>query len=285
MHAAGMDIGGWRRLERHSYRLGLRWLVGGRCHRWAGYRVGLCRLLIPLDPWRFWELGRITDEPFAGANLDVSSPKLLPSLLRREGRGSWIAIDLFADEIANWRWVDPDLDLRIDDARGLGFEDGTFDGCLCVSAIEHIPDDGDTEAMAAMWRVLRPNGTLHLTTVIANSHRNEMIDHKLYGDASEQIGEQVFYSRYYDDETLDERVLGLPWEVETCERVRQADRKIEATFYRFAPWTYPFGFVLRWLCPSNFAFIDSSARLADDEYGVVYLKLRKPNTDDARVAE
>ena len=98
------------------------------------------------------------------------------------------------------------------------------------------------------------------------------VGHKLYGDASAQVGEDIFFSRYYDDETLDERVLGGPWEIEACERVRQLDRKIEATFYRFAPWTYPFGFALRWLCPTNFAFINSAKELADDEYGVIYLE-------------
>ena len=139
--------------------------------------------------------------------------------------------------------------------------------------------------MTEMWRVLRPNGTLYLTTVIANSHRDEFVGHKLYGDASAQVGEDIFFSRYYDDETLDERVLGGPWEIEACERVRQVDRTTEATLYRFAPWTYPFGFVLRWLCPTNFAFIDSAKELADDEYGVIYLKLRKPNVGDAGVVQ
>jgi len=189
------DIAGWRRLCRHSYRLGFRWLATGWRSRWAAPRIGLCRILIPLDPWRYWELGRIVDEPFAGRNLDVSSPKLLPSLLRREGRGSWIAVDLFADEIANWRHIDPELDLRVEDARQLGFTDESFDGCVCVSVVEHIPGDGDQAAMREMWRVLRPGAVLHLTTMLAKSHRNEMIDHRQYGDATVAIGGEFFYSR------------------------------------------------------------------------------------------
>lgn len=270
------DIQGWRRLCRHSYRLGLRWLVGGWRSHWAAPRIGLCRLLIPLDPWRYWELGRIVDEPFGGRNLDVSSPKLLPSLLRREGRGSWIAVDLFADEIARWRYVDPDLDLRVEDARQLSFADESFDGVICISVIEHIPGNGDSAAMREIWRVLRPGAVLHLTTMLAKSHHDEMIAHRQYGDATVAVGDDYFFSRYYDDESLAARLLELPWEVEVAERARQLNRNIEARFYRYAPWTYPFGNALRWVCPRNFALISGTDQLADDEPGVIYLQMRKP---------
>jgi SAM-dependent methyltransferase len=243
--------------------------------------VGVSRLLVPLDPWRFWELGKIADEPFAGRNLDVSSPKLLPSLLRREGRGSWVAVDLFAAEIASWRLVDPDLDLRIEDARSLSFDDASFDGCICVSVIEHIPDDGGARAMAEIWRVLRPGGVLHLTVPVANPPRDVMIDREVYGEASARVGEQVFYARYYGDADLDARLLQLPWEVETREYVRQVHPGIEATFHKLAPWLYPFGFILRWLCPRNFQLMASPAVLHENEDGVVYLKLRKPLDADS----
>ncbi len=283
--ASGVARAGWRRLWRHSYRLGAHWLRGGWRHRWGGARVGLCRLLVPLDPWRFWELGRIVDEPFAGRNLDVSSPKLLPSLLRREGRGSWIAVDLFATEIESWRLVDPDLDLRIEDARTLSFDDASFDGCICVSVIEHIPDEGDTRAMGEIWRVLRPGGVLHLTTTVANPPRDEMIDREVYGDASARVGDEVFYSRYYGDAELDARLLTLAWEIEAREYVRQIHPGIEARFHKWAPWSYPFGVVLRWLCPRNFQLMASPAVLHENEDGVVYLKLRKPREAGANPGE
>ena len=60
--------------------------------------AGVYRLLVPLEPWRYYELGRVASEPFAGDCLDVSSPKLLASLLQREGRGRWTAVDLLPDE-------------------------------------------------------------------------------------------------------------------------------------------------------------------------------------------
>jgi SAM-dependent methyltransferase len=266
----------WRRLWRHSYRLGARWLLTGRRHRWRGARVGICRLLVPLDPWRFWELGRIAGEDFRGRNLDVSSPKLLPSLLRAEGRGEWVAVDLFADEVESWRAVDPELDLRVEDARSLSFADGAFDGCVCVSVIEHIAGDGDATAMAEIWRVLRPGGVLHLTVPVAQPHRDVMIDRQVYGEASARVGDQVFFARYYGEAELDRRLLGLPWEVLAREYVRQADTRIESRFHALAPWSYPLGFTLRWLCPGNFRAMAGPGELGPDEHGVVYLKLRKP---------
>ncbi len=84
----------WRRLAAHSERLGAEWvrrgLAGGG---WAHPRAGLYRMLVPLEPWRFYELARVAAEPFHGDCLDVSSPKLLASTLAREGRG------------AGWRWT------------------------------------------------------------------------------------------------------------------------------------------------------------------------------------
>ena len=32
----------------------------------------MARLLVPLDPWRYYEMGRIADEPFDGLNLDLA---------------------------------------------------------------------------------------------------------------------------------------------------------------------------------------------------------------------
>jgi SAM-dependent methyltransferase len=238
--------------------------------------VGVCRLLVPLDPWRFWELGRIADEPHAGRNLDVSSPKLLPSLLRAEGRGQWVAVDLFAREVDDWRRVDPDLDLRVEDARSLSFAEGTFDGCVCVSVIEHIADEGDAEAMSEIWRVLRPGGALHLTVPVASPHTDVYIDERVYGEASAARGGRVFFARYYGEEELERRLLGLPWEVEAREYVRQADPRVEERFHRLAPWSYPLGFTLRWLCPGNFRAMAGPAELPPGRHGVVYLRLRKP---------
>lgn len=235
------------------------------------------RALVPLDPWRFYELGHLVDALVEGRWLDISSPKLLPSLYRHEDRGEWVCTDLFSAEIDAWRVLDPDLDLRIEDARSLSFPDGSFDGCLCISVIEHVPGEGDARAMAEMWRVLKPGGIVRLTTNIARRPRIVTINRAIYGEASERTGDgAVFFERHYDDADLTRRLLGLPWEVVRRDRVRQVNPRIEAGYHRLAPASYLVGNALPLVCASNFARIDSTDDLADGEMGVVSLELKKP---------
>ena len=206
--------GRWRPLVAHSYRLGAAWAArGARGGGWPSGRAGVYRLLVPLEPWRYYELGRVASEPFAGDCLDVSSPKLLASLLQREGRGRWTAVNLLPDEVARWRDLDPALDLRVEDARALSFAAGSFDAVACVSVIEHVEGDGDAAAMAEMWRVLRPGGVLHLTTNVAARAHDVLVDRPVYGGAS-AAGGRHFFERRYSAASLRERLLGLPWEVE-----------------------------------------------------------------------
>ncbi len=47
------------------------------------------------------------------------------------------------------------------DGTGLPFPDATFDRIICAEVLEHIPDDG--AALAELWRVLRPGGTMAAT--------------------------------------------------------------------------------------------------------------------------
>jgi SAM-dependent methyltransferase len=277
----GPELGherGWPRLWRHSYRVGARWLVSGARRGWPQRRAGLNRLLVPLDPWRYWELGVLAGLPYAGRWLDVSSPKLLPSLLSSEGRGEWVCVDLFSAEIDAWRELDPSLHLGIEDARALSFPDGVFDGCLCVSVIEHVHGDGDAEAMEQMWRVLRPGGTLRLTTNVAAAPREVATLRPIYGEASAEAEADgsVFFERHYTAADLRERLLGLPWEVLQERYVRQRDPRIHERFHRAAPASYTLGAALRFVCPSNFAAIGSPEDLADGEMGVAFLELRRP---------
>ena len=267
---------GWQRLWAHSYKLGLRWLARGGRTGWRGWRVGLQRLLVPLDPWRYYELGRVADRTFEGPCLDVSSPKLLMSLLHHEGRGDWTGIDLLAREVESWRRVDPALRLEVDDATSLSFPSECFSSCTCVSVIEHIQGDGDSRAMAEIWRVLKPGGVLHLTTNVALSAEDIYLDKGLYGEASEAAEDRVFFERRYSPATLEERVLGLPWQVELREFARERNEAIERRFYARAPWSYLYGGLLRLRCPGNFEVGSSPDVLRGAGHGAVYLELRKP---------
>ncbi len=268
---------GWRRLVRHSYRLGWEWLRSVPRHGSAGARVAGARLLVPLDPWRYYEMSRVLDERTDGDWLDVSSPKLVMSLLQMEQKGHWTGIDLFSKEIRAWRAVDPSLDLRVEDARALSFADESFDGCLCVSVIEHVVGHDDTVVMDEMWRVLRPGGTVILTTNVARTGSERFIADQRYEEASVEVAAgRVFFERHYTAATVRSRLLARPWEILVEEYVHMRKPAVHDRFARLAPVSYLGGFALRWLCPSNFEVIRDPADLAPGEMGVVYLVLRKP---------
>ena len=71
------------------------------------------------------------------------APSCCPAFSSARVRGEWTAVDLFAREIEQWAAVDPDLRLAVEDATQLSFSDESFDACLCLSVIEHVPGDGD----------------------------------------------------------------------------------------------------------------------------------------------
>jgi SAM-dependent methyltransferase len=276
--AAETRAPGWERLWNHSLRLAARWAASLPRHGLAGVKVATQRALVPLDPWRYYEMGRVAEDEFSGDCLDVSSPKLLPSLLQHEGRGTWTATDLFSTEIDMWRAVEPDLRLEIADATKLHYADASFDNVLCVSVVEHIPGEGDTAAMAEFWRVLRPGGVLHMTTDVAPETRDILVDRKVYGEASQEVeGGGVFFARNYSPADLQRRILdAAPFEVEHREFARQRNEELERRFYARAPWSYLYGLALRLRCPDNFDVTPDFPDLTGRKQGVVYLRLRKP---------
>jgi SAM-dependent methyltransferase len=239
------------------------------------------RLLVPLEPWRFYELDRLAREPWAGRCLDVSSPKLLASALAHEGRGDWTAIDLLAQEIAIWRSLDSGLDLRVADARALPFEDGSFDAIACVSVIEHVAGEGDAGAMAEMWRVLRPGGVLHLTTNVAARAVEVRTARPVYATEPREDGpaaaggEGAFFERRYTADTLRDRLLGLPWAEEAREYVRER-RPVHGRFFAARPWSFLVGGMLPLVCAGNFVPMTDPSEVPEGRFGVVYLRLRKP---------
>lgn len=271
-----MSRPGWKRLWWHSYALGIRWLVREARRRWPARRVGFTRLLVPLDPWRYYELGRVADEDFSGRCLDVSSPKLLPSLLQSEGKGEWTCVDLFDEEIAAWRSIDPRLDLRVEDATELSFADATFDHCICISVLEHIGAGKDSTALGELWRVLAPGGILHLTADVASAPRDVYADRKVYGHASPTVeGGKVFFKHDFSPPEIERLIADRPWRVRRLEYARQRNPGIERWFYDHAPWSYVTGPFLRLVCPGNVETAPSSAIVDRSGQGVVYVQLEK----------
>ena len=233
----------WGRLYRLSVALGFRSL-----RRHGPSREALIRIVIPLDPSRYLEL------PWAqralGARpgervLDLASPKLLAVALARSGVDVTSA-DVFEPEIELWRGLAPEVRFDVADGRALPYEDDSFDRAYSISVVEHIPDDGDEQALRELARVVRAGGRIVLTVPFAAEYREDWRDRPLY--AAEGEGGRYFFERWYDAAQLDRLVAAAP----VCEVSRELVRmepnwnqRYNRSFPRLLPLGPVFGFLGR----------------------------------------
>jgi SAM-dependent methyltransferase len=75
-----------------------------------------------------------------------------------------------------------------------------------ISVLEHIPDNGDSDAMREIARVLKPGGVATLTVPFAASGlRDEFVDGPVY-EREQRVG-PTFYQRHYDAAAVQERLV------------------------------------------------------------------------------
>jgi len=92
------------------------------------------------------------------------------------------------------------------DGRHLAFRDGSFDRITAISAIEHIPDNGDVATVRELSRILAPNGRLVITVPYnSRSYRDCYIEQDSYSEKYK--GTPVFFQRHYDEEALMSRLV------------------------------------------------------------------------------
>jgi len=93
------------------------------------------------------------------------------------------------------------------DAKKMHYEDNNFDRIVSISVIEHVNNNGDSEVMREMWRVLKPGGHLILTFPVKKEYEEEFISEDIYNLNREETEGQFFFQRYYDDKKIEERLL------------------------------------------------------------------------------
>ena len=188
---------------------------------------GLRRGPLPAALWRIWmplDVDRVVELPWVAEQilrerpqrvLDIASPKLLACwLAERAGVPEVVATDLWAQEVEDWRRLAPPIPgLRFEpaDATRLPYEDASFDAVYSASVLEHIRDDGDLTAAQEIARVLRPGGIAAITVPYAREHRDEHVEHDLYGER--YTGTPLFFQRHYAAGTVDRLLAGGALEV------------------------------------------------------------------------
>lgn len=192
----------------------------GRGLGWQAMRAGLPFgaewLLYPVSSTRYWEFpftwAHLPAGRSLGRCLDVSSPRLFslfvagrraPASLRilnpdvRDAEQTRQAALLQGSAIA----VDTSPVSIIDDERS------KYDVIWSISVIEHIPDDGDTRAMATLYRALAPGGRLLLTVPVDRHAYDEYRPTDTYRLGMPATDRGYFFQRWYDEAGVRARLL------------------------------------------------------------------------------
>jgi SAM-dependent methyltransferase len=185
---------------------GLRAIMAG------SIRNGLKLLISPIGYWRFLPNAFVLQEFNSLDNpkvLDASSPKLLSLMLASRTENKVYATDLNDEQIfSRWQQLARTLGLKnyeveYQDARKLKYPDDFFDLVYSISVIEHIPGEGDIEALREFCRVLKTEGRL-VIEVPYRRQREEIT--APYDSKGAPVETPQFYERHYDAGSLRERL-------------------------------------------------------------------------------
>jgi SAM-dependent methyltransferase len=200
-------------LYAYGLRVGLYLFASGRVKR------GLRYLAMPVPYWRSLEYRLVWKEAdFQSGDriLDIGSPKLLSLYLAEK-----IGAEVFATDIEDYFLGEYDflrnarkishqtLHLEVEDGRRLSFPDNSFTKVYSISVIEHIPEEGDTECLREIGRVLRPGGLCLITVPYWPTSRDEYRPPNFYwarSSTSTPDG-RVFFQRRYCQEDLYTRLI------------------------------------------------------------------------------
>jgi len=213
--SAGRSSAGYTDLDLHLFGL---WL-GARTLPSAPV-AGLKSLVLPVEYIRCAETRYILqhlDLRQGQRVLDIGSPKLLSLFLAARVRAQVHATDLVdyffrRYDVYSHVALGPDRSryhMGREDARELTYPAAHFERVFSISAIEHIPDDGDSRAVGEIARVLAPGGIACLT--VPWSDQGYLEEFKRRGDPDAYWapgdGDSVFFQRAYDRETLEQRLV------------------------------------------------------------------------------
>jgi SAM-dependent methyltransferase len=234
-------VRGWLALYGLSWRLGCRYLL-----RHGYLREAVVRIVIPLDPSRYLELPETLHELAArpgDAVLDLASPKLAGVALAERGVDV-TSVDALAAEVATWRRLAgdrPRLRFVEGDGRSMPFEDASFDHAYSISVLEHIPDEGDREALRELARVVKPGGRVVITMPYADRYREDWRGHPVYGEGRSAERGCYFFERSYDEARVRRLIESVPELYLVASGVSRMSPNWHRLYLRAFPWLIALG--------------------------------------------
>ena len=194
--------------------------LGGQLLRRGRWSRGFRYLIVPVNFWRRLEYELVFGEgDFQPSDrvLDIGSPKLLSLYLAETLQARITATDIegyFIDEyelLRSMRGIPSQrLRLSVEDGRKLSFPDSSFEKVYSISVVEHIPEDGDSQCLREISRVLAPGGRCLLTVPFWPESRTDYrrgSDFYWAGSSVTGPAGGVFFQRRYSERDLHDRLV------------------------------------------------------------------------------
>lgn len=189
-------------------------MLGLRALR-VGERTALDLLLTPVSIVRYWEFPFVLRhlEPSPGRCLDISSPRLISFYIASRLRPTNIRMlnpdrrDAGTTRRLAARLGIPGIVVEAQPVSTIEGLEGEYDSIWSVSVVEHIPDDGDVEAMRLMYAALAPGGTAIVTVPVDRQAWDEFRQEDVYRLGVALAPQGLFFQRWYDESAIVARLL------------------------------------------------------------------------------
>ena len=260
MQRKNKHIKGWLRFYVYSILLGVRYIIKRPL---SLIKEVLKRIIIPMDIARYFEIPytykylnlKKSDKVF-----DLSSPKLISLFASEIDKVKIVASDVWDKEVSVWKrltnnmignsQLKNNITHKVIDGRKIDYKSGSFDKVFTISVIEHIPGSGDTKTIKELSRILKPGGTLILTTPFGKEYKENWVNKDAY--SVKYQGKSVFLSRIYNNKALSERLIKPSGLILKRKLVCEERYPLITTIYTKM---FPFSSILGLLFPF-FAFIN-----------------------------
>ena len=173
-----------------------------------------------LNYWRCIEIPTCLSEleefnTFSGPVLDIGSPKVASVWMARQPKFSTVIAtdvsDYFLNDLSHIRDILELADLKtmVADAVNLPFDDSSFASVVSISVLEHIPKDGDMQAMKQIANKLIDGGVAVVSVPywIAPIEETAKTGELYWESHTDRNSCGVFYQRRYDRHELMKRII------------------------------------------------------------------------------